>query len=261
MGSGEHEKGLRHNPRHKNADSARDRWIAKLMSGARAHPEFSYFRKWGVKFDDPDLRIQAILENLYRVWPRFAEENRELYLRTAESIAAAEKAKVGWNPKASRERYARVAKNAVAAAQLAAELAVMFPPPWTGERAPIGTLLEGLASFVGGAVPATRPWELTEATIKARVRVQITKKRLQAKGVQWELLRDLAWLASGRTVQLDERSIRRYLDEPTHPKDPAARYWKRNWERLVNAVQLAPRTHASTFTDAVKAFLQSSLKS
>lgn len=39
--------------------------------------------------------------------------------------------------------------------------------------------------------------------------------------MHWELIRDLAWLASQKKVRPDERTVRRYLDEATDMKNPA----------------------------------------
>jgi hypothetical protein len=132
MDSSADEKRLRPKGRPKKSNAGADAFFARAIKSLRLHPEFEYLEKWGVEWRDPQFK--EIAKRLYRVWPRLSAEDRELYLRTAESIVQAEKAKNAWNPKAQRDRYARLSKNAVAAAALANELGAMFPSPWTGEK-------------------------------------------------------------------------------------------------------------------------------
>lgn len=153
MDSRADEKGLRRNQRRKNTNGRADGFLARALDALRLHPEFEHLSKWGVEWIDPHFK--DIAKRLYRIWPPLSAADRELYFRTAESIAEAEKAKNAWNPKAARDRYTRLSKSAVAAAKLANEIGAMFPSPWTDERAPIGDLIQGLASFVAGSLKAT----------------------------------------------------------------------------------------------------------
>jgi hypothetical protein len=254
MVSSEGGKGLRHKPRH----MIMNKLTGQL--GLDEHPEWSIILKWGI-FSDVDPRVDAILARLGRVCLRLSADDSVAYLRAAEHIAAAEKAKAEWNPKATRARYSHLARSAREAAELLKELNVLFPPPWAGERAPLGALMEGLASLIAGAVGATHP-DLKRATIRASAGVQTAKKLLSRRGgIRWELLRDLVWLASGRRAKPDERTVRRYLEDQRGPKNPAGKYWESNWKLLTSAAQLAPQTHADAFTDALKLYLQSPVKS
>jgi hypothetical protein len=62
-------------------------------------------------------------------------------LETAERIAAAEKAKAAWNPKAKASQDLRLYKIVTAAARLIREIGAIFPPPWTEERARLGAFV------------------------------------------------------------------------------------------------------------------------
>jgi hypothetical protein len=110
-------------------------------------------RKWGLQDDDPtakDVGTRFVKHSL-----RLPEEALGSILETAENIATAEKAKAEWNPKTCRKQYRRLSRSGVSATRLAIEIAEIFPPPWEGEQAPIGLLIEGLFSYVDGAVMAT----------------------------------------------------------------------------------------------------------
>jgi hypothetical protein len=95
-------KGLRHKERHKIgigpiSDLMRpidSTALQQFLEASRLHPEISFMRRWRV-YRDPDLRADAAMERLWKLWPRLSVEDRDLYLRTAESIAAAELAKNG----------------------------------------------------------------------------------------------------------------------------------------------------------------------
>jgi hypothetical protein len=204
------------------------------------------------------IRISKdIQKRLDKIWPRLSADDRELYLRTAESIAEAEKAKSAWNPKAVRDRYTRLSKNAVTAAKLANEIGAMFPSPWTGERAPMGDLIQGLAAFVAGSLHATYPTDTTKAVFTARALTRMTKREVskKARGMHWELICDLAWLASQQKVLPNERTVRRYLDERRGVKDPAAVCWSRNWDLIRSACRLAPEARAEPFEKLLRRYL------
>jgi hypothetical protein len=71
----------------------------------------------------------------------------------------------------------------------------------------------------------------------------------------WDLIRDLVWLASGDQADLDERSVRRYLEERSGAKSPAAAYWRRNWPLLREVARLAPEKKRDLFEAAAKRYL------
>ena len=261
MDSSTDEKGLGHNRRDKNSKASADVFFARAIKSLKLHPEFEYLDKWGVEWSDPQFK--DIAKRLYGIWPRLSAEDRELYLRTAESIAEAEKAKSAWNPKAMRDQYTRLSKTAVAAARLANELGAMFPPPWTGERAPMGDLMQGLASFVAGSLHATFPKDRDTAVHTARFLLQTTRRSVSRKGrgMHWELIRDLAWLASQKKARPDERTVRRYLDEGRHVKTPAQARWEGNWDLIRNAFRLAPNGPREPFEKLVKRYLKTPIVS
>ena len=85
--------------------------IAKFI---KQHPEYRFLIEWGF-YKMPDRRFDnpqgvKILSELRKLWPRLPEDNRSLYLETAEAIAEAEAAKGEWNPKAHRSRHKRLRK-------------------------------------------------------------------------------------------------------------------------------------------------------
>jgi hypothetical protein len=255
MGSGEEKKGLRPNPKRGSKGEVN---IGELMSrdpkaerallsgalkGTPEHPEFLFLAKWGLKprelLEDP--RASDILSRLYKVWPRLSANDRLLYLQIVENIAKAEKAKNAWNPKPVRSRHIRLAKDAAIAAELVCEISAIFPPPWEGEREPIGYLMRGLGSFMLAALAVSFPMDKAAAADAASKLLRKAKKRIEkkARGMHWELVRDLVWLASGQETTLDERTVRRYLEEQPFPKRPADRVWQRNWDLVGTALRLA----------------------
>lgn len=253
MVSSADEKGLSHKPRHRSRGK-RTGNIGHLMGSEwvlpflRDHPEFSFFERWGYPLEElfGDQRASEAYLRLGRFWPRLTPGQRRLYLRGAEIIAQAEKAKRGWNPKGTRERSIRLVKSAVAAARLVEELSFLYPPPWVGEQYKVGELVFGLASYVRGAVDATEPWDRDEAVWSARGYLREAKKTIKRKtgGMRWELFRDLVWLASGKTLELDERDVRRYLDKQRSAKNPAEGDLRRNWDLIGNACLLAKQWRA-----------------
>lgn len=219
-----------------------------FLNAFRKAPEFAFLRKWGCPIQELvfEPRASEVLSRMYKLWPRLTPGQRHLYLLTAESIAEAEKAKSEWNPKASRARYARLAKNAVAAANLVKEISAVYPPPWIGEKYKIGELVLGLASFISGTFSATFPWERDEAVATATGLLRTAKKRIARRtaGMRWELLRDLVWLASGKRVELDERDVRRYLDQQRSGRNPAEAYLRPHWGLLFQASRLGKQWRA-----------------
>jgi len=191
-----------------------EQWAAQAAEALRSNPELLFLRKWGCWREEvlEDPRTGKILEQLYKVWPRLSADQRRLYLQAAEGIAQAENAKNAWTPKTSRPRYVRLAKTAVAAARLVQEIGSIFTPPWEGEEAKVGELVNGLATFVLASVSATFLFSRDEAVEAASNLLRTAKKRIPRRigGMRWELLRDLVWLASRGKRHLDESTVRRY---------------------------------------------------
>jgi len=216
------------------------------------------FRKWRVP--GQHAHAKAVRVRLAKIWPSLSEYERADFLETAEAIADAEKAKRAWNPKANRARYQRLCRNALDAARLAREISSMFPAPWDGERTPIGDLIAGLVDLVNGSLEATFSTK-DEKIRHACHKLKITRQRLSDKklGTNWELIRDLVWLASEQQADPDERSVRRYLQKPPRTKNPGARkYWKPYWGLILGVNQLPIETRReSGFEKAARSYLDS----
>ena len=214
--------------------------------------QLDVFHRWRLGRNDPDARVTA--QHLAKTWARWPTEKRELLLRVAEWIAKVEKAKAAWNPKTQREAYKRVARAAVAAARLAEELCAMFPPPWKGDRACIGVTVAELASFMKAGHRATSvPNRYVAALVTADL---IDEHRGSLTGrAHWELLRDLAWLASGKRLLVSERTIRRYL-ERRHSRSLAAREWAAAWPLVRRIAPLASGPSTRELRAAVTSFLR-----
>src|ERR1700684_651424 len=111
----------------------------------------------------------------------------------------------------------------------------MFPAPSEVERAQISDIVAGLVAFLYGVVVASTG---VTATVPVRVTGRTRrslKQRLSRKvggRTHWELIADLAWLASGRQGNpCSERTVRRYLEgQHRSRRSPAFFYWPSNWE-------------------------------
>jgi hypothetical protein len=251
MVSSADEKGLRHNRRHNsrnrkitladvvNTGSAESE--AFLSDLLRSNPEYAFLPRWGHSWRElwADPGTADVLKKLYEIWPRLTPDQRDLYLRTAESIAEAEKAKAAWNPKENRDRLTRLAKSAVAAAKLVIHLSLISPPPWEGENAEVGDLVLEVSTFVLGAVSATLPSDKDVAADHASNLLRKAKKTITKRtgGMRWELLRDLVLLASRGEQSLDERTVRRYLKEQPFWGSPVGTHL--DWDVIREAFDLA----------------------
>jgi hypothetical protein len=100
-------------------------------------------KSWGVPPDD--LRVDAVRRRMAKI--QLSIEDQFWLLETAELIAAAEKAKAAWNPKAKASQDLRLYKIVTAAARLIKEIGAVCPPPWTGERARLGAFVAEMAAF------------------------------------------------------------------------------------------------------------------
>ena len=212
MGSGEVSEGLRHKPRH----NARD---AEKVPGDMGWFELKLIW-WGVPRDDPN--VNAIRVRLGKVWRRLSGLDRSWLLAAASAIADAEAAKAAWKLKSDAARHRQLLRLAKHAAELMKEIRLVFPPPWVGEDR---ALLLKLLGLVEGAFRATLPVEKQKAVLVAAETARRAKRMLARTGyTHFELLADLAWLASGmRGDPISERSIRRYLEVPLPSVDSGKR--------------------------------------
>src|ERR1039457_1168908 len=108
-----------------------DRW-QPLATMATRPPELpgtellgEKLKSWGVPPDD--LTVDAVRRRMAKI--QMSIEDQFWLLETAERIAAAEKAKAAWNPKAKASQDLRLYKIVTAAARLIKEIGAVFPPP------------------------------------------------------------------------------------------------------------------------------------
>jgi hypothetical protein len=231
---------LHHKPRHSELVS-----LQHLATVAARPPELAgtellgeRLKRWGVQSDDPS--VIAVRKQLARI--QLSIEDQFWMFETAERIAAAEKAKAAWNPKAKAAQNLRLCKVVTAAARLIQEISAVFPPPWTEQRARLGLLVAEMAAFLEGTLAATMVVNKNAAVSLASATVRTMKQQRSPKGrVYWELLQDLVWLASGKTAgRISERSVRRYLEDQRMAESSARAYWRRHFELIQAAVRLTP---------------------
>lgn len=256
---------LRHNSRHKKrresltlADLFSPKTLSRLESSAQdIDILLKKFREWHIDPGDP--RTNAVLNRLEKIWPSLAKQDRIALLETGESIAEAEKAKRVWKLRATRQEYVNVAKCIIAAAQLEKQIRALFPPPWDGVRACIAELSRELAAFIEGSLLAVVPNEKDLRLSTARTRVRSTKQRLSKKTgrFRWELVGEIAWLASRGEVDPDERTVRRYLEEQQTHTTPGGTHFRRNWSLLRDFVSIPPSKKSRDFEVAAKSYLNS----
>ena len=229
--------------------------LARLGTGPKkTEQSLDMFVRWSIPRTDLDAREVKV--RLERTWHGWTAARKGLFLLAAESIVTAERAKFAWNPNSTQHR--QLSKAAIAAAQLAQEIAIFFPPPWEGSRKPIGDLVTQLAAFITGTLRATISSDKRVSALVAREIIQGLKRETpRATGrIHWELIRDLAWLASGKRVACSERTIRRYLEEPRLSKSPRHTYWERYWNSIRSVSRLAPDRQPGAFKDAAKDYLK-----
>ena len=195
-------------------------------------------KKWGVPPDD--LTGDTVKRRMTKI--QLSVGDQLWLLETAERIAAAEKAKAAWNPKAKASQDLRLYKIVTAAARLIKEIGAMFPPPWTEERARLGAFVAEMAAFLEGTLAATMVVQKNEVVSMASAMVRTMKQhRMPKSGVYWELLQDLVWLASAQKAgRISERSVRRYLEKQRMSGSAARAYWKRHFKLIQEAVRLTP---------------------
>lgn len=206
---------------------------------------------WGI--DSEDLDARAIGARVKRAWSKWEPFNRAALLRAADAVAAAERAKANWVPKKHRPRHRKLARCSVKAAELVVELAEMFPAPWTGTSREVGVLVTQLMALVDTALRATTVLDRDRAVWEAASHVRRLRKLPDGR-VPWELLRDLAWLASGKDFEFSERTLRRYLNHKAL-EPPAGRVWESNFPKLRSAASRAGRLPKGLLKDAVRRYL------
>jgi hypothetical protein len=206
MGSGEDSEGLRHKPRHNARDAEKAPvgmgWFELKLIG------------WGVPPENPD--VDAIRVRLGKVWRRLSFPDQSRLLNAAEVIAEAEAVKAAWNPKADAARHRQLRNLANDASKLARKFGLMFPPPWVGKDRDLLVRLVGLAQ---NTLVATMPVEKQGyACGTAQILRGVTRRLVARTGyAHFQLLADLAWLASGMRQEISEHAVRRYLEVPLHP--------------------------------------------
>ena len=195
-------------------------------------------KSWGVPPDD--LTVDAVRRRMAKI--QLSIEDQFWLLETAERIAAAEKAKAAWNPKAKASQDLRLYKIVTAAARLIKEIGAVFPPPWTEERARLGAFVGEMAAFLEGTLAATMVVHKNAAVSLASATARTMKQHRPPRGrVYWELLQDLIGLASAKTAgRISERSVRRYVEEQRMSGSAASAYWRTHFKLIQEAVRLAP---------------------
>ena len=227
--------------------------------------------EWGIPRDDPDATDVA--GRYAKAWGQLPSAQQGQLLRTAEEIARAEQAKLGWIATTAGPRYEHLAETAIQAARLADNLAGMFPKPWDDGGSTIGHLLaqseprdDGRLAIghlivqLDGFVDAACDANVLDRDLAVFVASQfIDRTRAGAKKPGREMIRNLAWLASHKKHFLDESTIRRYsrTGRPTHA--PGFRVWKDNWALVRRVAKLTrerrDQDHAEPFRPAVRVYL------
>ena len=200
-------------------------------------------KKWGVQPGDPDAA--SVRRRLAR--SQLSAEDQFWLFEAAERIAAAERAKAAWNPKAKAAHYLRLCKLVTAAARLNKDISTVFLPPWTDDRARIGLLVAELAAFIEGDLTATMIVNKSASVSLASATVRTMKQhRPPESRLYWELLQDLIWLVSAKTAaRISERSVRRYVDAEHVSWSPVRAYWRRNFKLIQEGVRNPPQKPAS----------------
>jgi hypothetical protein len=224
--------------------SGRDlfRITLREMATARKIPDPDLFAEkleaWGVKPDD--LHAKDVKKRLAKTQLSLADQT--LLFSTAERIAEAEKVKVAWNLKVIGPRYSNLSRIVIAAARLSKEIREVFPPPWTDNRTRMGTLIAELAALIEGTFTATTIVDRDYTVLAASAMVRSMRRVRSSKGrICWDLLRELSWLASGKSAgRISDRSLRRYLDDQRRLRSPVWAHLRRNFKLIIEAIQRNP---------------------
>jgi hypothetical protein len=102
-------------------------WNQLQQRVPREGPDLADWLHLGV--DDVDGR--EIIKLVERTWANWPPALRSQFLATINGIVQAENAKDAWKERdqETQERYRKLALSAVAAARLAKQIAIWFPPP------------------------------------------------------------------------------------------------------------------------------------
>ena len=186
-----------------------------MAKTSRRHASVAYYLhdisfRWKLQQDDKEVLV--IWHRLANRWDGWSLDRRELLLKAVEVIVETEKQKQAWNPKAERARYERLYRSAITAAQLADEIVWVHGPHWKNIDAQAQDLVATLAGYVERVVAATYIHKVTLAGFRAQTLIdEVTKARGGYRRPPWDLIRDLVWLASGKSRWVNESTIRRYL--------------------------------------------------
>ena len=237
--------------------------VVELRSFLPPDP-LNIFSRWNIPEDNHDAC--EVARQLAKAWEPYTAGQRSLVLGAVDAIAAAERAKRKWNPKARRGVYLRLANSASAAARLADEIGIIFPPPWQGDRTPVGDLVSRLAEYVASASDVTSGRDRDVARYRAEAQCVLLKKETPKRSgrITSALLRDLVRLATGGSVDVDESTIRRYgarsrASRTRRPRSssPVATHWKRNWSLVVRVLRQVPDHRRDLFGKVMQDLLNS----
>ena len=246
----------------KHGARKRGGYARKELVDNRKSPQFEALldavsERWSVPRDDLDVR--DIVSGWAKTWVQLSPERQFETLIAAETIARAEREKAAWNPKFAKDRYTGLAKKAIAAAELAEQLADLFPPPWEHSLAPIGNLINQLGQFVIDACKATvLEKDILAGVAGKRIRAARPRSNVSAKVPEWEMFGDLAWLASNRRHRADLRTLRRYRDELQKTKVPGAELFKNNWPLVQRIARMIPGQRDNAFKRAIEVHIAGS---
>src|SRR5262249_5642309 len=158
-------KELRHTARHSGLGN-----LAALLglepADPPADPLAEAFDKWGVPQDD--LHANSVAKRLTKLWTNWSHEQRRLLLKAADCVAKAEKLKLRASKTPRTQKRRHVTRCAIDAAKVAQVIARLFPPPWKGDRAPIGDVVDHLGSFMVAALRANADVDQAVASAVAR---------------------------------------------------------------------------------------------
>jgi len=214
--------------------------------------EDRFLQEWGI--DNDDAVAGHIRTWINGISPRLSPAHKERLFETAASIAEAEQAKYKCDPAETAHEHLRLCKLSLTSAELIQQIAAVYPGPWTGERAPIGELVNSLASFIEGNLQATTQ-DLKREAFSASMMIRITRKKIGK--AYWALLRELAWLAGGRKALPAISTIRRYAERPRISiKTPWGRFWSKHFKTIKEALLVASDRKPQPFENAAADLLQ-----
>jgi len=192
------------------------------------------FQSWGV--NKKNLQVREICGHLERAWASWPAPRRMHLVEAAAAVMRAERSKRRWVSVVQVERHQQLALAAIDGAQLALTLSKLFPRPWHGDE--VERLVATLVAFLSAAVDETAVPEHEMAVGVARARLKALRRHTSGRP-HWELVADLAWLASGLQHKVSERTVRRYLTASIR-RSPAGKVWAPNFRLMGRAARLVP---------------------